>query len=67
MLEKRVLQVWRWYLQRFRRYRKKTRGGLEIAPPVGRGLTSPYLAVGFKFLSDQHPSLPTVTLLAGEV
>ena len=33
MLGERVLQVWRWYLQRFRRYRKKTRGGLEIAPP----------------------------------
>ena len=41
MLGERVLQVWRWYLQRFRRYRKKTRGGgLEIAPPpVGRGLS----------------------------
>ena len=39
MLGERVLQVWRWYLHRFRRYRKKTRGGLEIAPPpVGRGL-----------------------------
>ena len=35
MLGERVLQVWRWYLQRFRRYRKKTRGGLEIAPPSG--------------------------------
>ena len=33
MLGERVLQVWRWYLQGFRRYRKKTRGGLEIAPP----------------------------------
>ena len=42
MLGERVLQVLRWYLQRFRRYRKKTRGGLEIAPPpVGRGLTNP--------------------------
>ena len=41
MLGERVLQVWRWHLHRFRRYRKKTRGGLEIAPPppVGRGLT----------------------------
>ena len=39
MLGERVLQVWRWYLHGFRRYRKKTRGGLEIAPPpVGRGL-----------------------------
>ena len=39
MLGERVLQVWRWYLHRFRRYRKKTRGGLEIAPPpVGRGI-----------------------------
>ena len=35
MLRERVLQVWRWYLQRFRRYSKKTRGGLEIAPPRG--------------------------------
>ena len=35
MLGERVLQVWRWYLQQFRRYRKKTRGGLEIAPPSG--------------------------------
>ena len=33
MLGERVLQVWRRYLHRFRRYRKKTRGGLEIAPP----------------------------------
>ena len=39
MLGERVLQVWWWYLHWFRRYRKKTRGGLEIAPPVGRGLT----------------------------
>ena len=40
MLGERVLQVWRWYLHRFKRYRKKTRGGLEIAPPpVGRGLS----------------------------
>ena len=38
MLGERVLQVWWWYLHWFRRYRKKTRGGLEIAPPVGRGL-----------------------------
>ena len=40
MLVERVLQVWRWYLQRFRRYRKKTRGGARNSPPpVGRGLT----------------------------
>ena len=39
MLGERVLQVWRWYLQRFRRYRKKTRGGARNSPPpVGRGL-----------------------------
>ena len=39
MLGERVPQVWWWYLHWFRRYRKKTRGGLEIAPPpVGRGL-----------------------------
>ena len=39
LLGERVLQVWWWYLHWFRRYRKKTRGGLEIAPPpVGRGL-----------------------------
>ena len=37
MLGERVLQVWRWYLHRFRRYRKKTRGGLEIAPPPPSG------------------------------
>ena len=38
MLGERVLQVWRWYLQRFRRYRKKTRGGARNSPPppVGR-------------------------------
>ena len=59
MLGERVLQVWRWYLQRFRRYRKKTRGGLEIAPPpVGRGLSiAPYFfaAVNFEiwFLFDE--------------
>ena len=42
MLGERVLQVWRWYLQRFRRYRKKTRGGARNSPPppVGRGLRS---------------------------
>ena len=40
MLGERVLQVWCWYLHWFRRYRKKTRGGLEIAPPVGRGLST---------------------------
>ena len=33
MLGERVLQVWRWYLQRFRRYRKKTRGGARNSPP----------------------------------
>ena len=38
LLGERVLQVWWWCLHWFRRYRKKTRGGLEIAPPVGRGL-----------------------------
>ena len=38
LLEERVLQVWCWYLLLFRRYRKKTRGALEIASPVGRGL-----------------------------
>ena len=27
----RVLKVWRWYLHLFRRYRKKTRGGLQSA------------------------------------
>ena len=43
LLGERVLQVWWWYLHWFRRYRKKTRGGLEIAPPppVGRGLMWP--------------------------
>ena len=35
LLGERVLQVWWWYLHWFRRYRKKTRGGLEIAPPSG--------------------------------
>ena len=36
MLGERVLQVWRWYLQRFRRYRKKTRGGgARNSPPSG--------------------------------
>ena len=39
MLGERVLQFWWWYLHWYRRYRKKTRGWLEIAPPlVGRGL-----------------------------
>ena len=33
MLGERVLQVWRWYLHRFRRYRKKTRGGARNSPP----------------------------------
>ena len=42
MLGERVLQVWRWYLRRFRRYRKKTRGGgLEIAPPSGARVNRP--------------------------
>ena len=36
MLGERVLQVWRWYLHRFRRYRKKTRGGgARNSPPSG--------------------------------
>ena len=35
LLGERVLQVWWWYLYWFRRYRKKTRGGLEIASPSG--------------------------------
>ena len=53
MLGERVLQVWRWYLHRFRRYRKKTRWGLEIAPPpVGRGLiTEPLTKLFNKSLS----------------
>ena len=33
MLGERVLQVWRWYLHRFRRYRKKMRGGARNSPP----------------------------------
>ena len=40
MLGERVLQVWWWYLHWFRRYRKKTRGGLEIAPQWGAGYKS---------------------------
>ena len=57
MLGERVLQVWRWYLHRFRRYRKKTRGGLEIAPPppVGRGLrTCPALNCQSFFAKLRH-------------
>ena len=35
MLGERVLQVWRWYLHRFRIYRKKTRGAAWNSPPSG--------------------------------
>ena len=35
MLGERVLHVWRWYLHRFRRYRKKTRGGARNSSPSG--------------------------------
>ena len=49
MLGERVLQVWRWYLHRFRRYRKKTRGGgLEIAPPSGARVNTRPLVISFK-------------------
>ena len=36
LLKERVLQIWWWYLHWFRRYRKKTRGELEIAPSGAR-------------------------------
>ena len=40
LLGERVLQVGWWYLHWFRRYRKKTRGGLEIAPPPSGALVN---------------------------
>ena len=65
MLGERVLQVWRWYLHRFRRYRKKTRGGLEIAPPpVGRGLKHIFCTYLYEwrppFIPFSWPYLPIV-------
>ena len=39
MLGERVLQVWWWYLHGLEDIARKREGGLEIAPPVGRGLT----------------------------
>ena len=67
MLGERVLQVWRWYLQRFRRYRKKTRGGgLEIAPPpVGRGIFAAMVLIGFnnEYFIQTCKDSPALSLL----
>ena len=63
MLGERVLQVWRWYLHRFRRYRKKTRGGARNSPPpVGRGLipTRWYLSIRIFITFGQNKAWPEV-------
>ena len=44
MLGERVLQVWRWYLQWFRRYRKKTRGGARNSPPPSGARVNDHIA-----------------------
>ena len=49
MLGERVLQVWRWYLQRFRRYRKKTRGGARNSPPPPSGARVKYKILNIFF------------------
>ena len=62
LLGERVLQVWWWYLHWFRRYRKKTRGGLEIAPPVGRGISpssQPLGQLNMSCMCDWHSDRQT--------
>ena len=67
-VRERVLQVSWLYLHWFRRYRKKTRGGLKKSPPqVGRGLISkqclPKRANLLKHIISQHWTVLKATFL----
>ena len=61
MLGKRILQVWWWYLQWFRRYRKKTRGGLEIALPSGARVKLQRITVHSRYESLNNGTVATPT------